>query len=80
MMNKRCYLAILCACLFPASAEEFDAAAELKQCPSDAQILECIGRDVDVESYEAEMLLLHAVIQGRFSLAKELLKAGCSVH
>lgn len=79
MMNARCCLAILCSCLFPSLAEEFDAAAELKQCPLDAQILERMGCDVAVDSYEADMLLLHAVIQGRFELAKALLKIGCRV-
>lgn len=72
-------LGILCSCLATTMAVEFDAAKELRSCPVDAQILERMGRDVAVDSYEADMLLVHAVIQGRFELAKALLKIGCRV-
>lgn len=72
-------LGILCSCLATTLAVEFDAAKELRSCPVDAQILERMGRDVAVDSYEADMLLVHAVIQGRFELAKALLKIGCRV-
>ena len=73
-------LGILCSCLTTTLAVEFDAAKELRSCPVDAQILERMGRDVAVDSYEADMLLVHAVIQGRFELAKALLKIGCRVY
>lgn len=73
-------LGVLCSCLATTLAVEFDAAKELRSCPVDAQILERMGRDVAVDSYEADMLLVHAVIQGRFELAKALLKIGCRVY